>query len=131
MADMGKYETMYRQLTCNSNVGSNHFWRNNFYHVPDIKSPNNQSCFSHFFPRIFFSFSSWKRKQTLIGPNSFFLSYGPIYQFTNSPIHQFIFFYQTIYLSMYCFFWIEIIKSFLNLERVSKCISQNHENNCM
>ena len=32
--------------------------------VRDIKPPNHQSCFPQFFPRIFLSFSSWKRKQT-------------------------------------------------------------------
>ena len=34
------------------------------YLVRDINSPNNQSCFPQFFPRIFLSMSSSKRKQT-------------------------------------------------------------------
>ena len=38
----------------------NTFW----YLVRDIKPSNNQFCFPHFFPRIFVSFSSWKRKET-------------------------------------------------------------------
>ena len=39
----------------------------NFFLVRDIKPPNNQSCFPQFFPRIFLSFSSWK-KPTFYGP---------------------------------------------------------------
>ena len=36
----------------------------NIYLVRDIKPPNHEFCFSHFFPRIFFSLTKWKRKQT-------------------------------------------------------------------
>ena len=35
-----------------------------FYLVCDIKLPNTQFCFFKFFPQIFFSFSSWKRKES-------------------------------------------------------------------
>ena len=35
----------------------------NLYLVHCIKPPNHESCFLQFFPRIFLSFSSWKRKQ--------------------------------------------------------------------
>ena len=56
------------------NVGSNHFWRNIFYLVRDIKPPNNQSCFSQFFPRIFNSFISWKINQTFYWSKIVFFS---------------------------------------------------------
>ena len=48
----------------------------------------------------------------------------------NSPIPKFTyprFFYRIIY-RYYCFFWIEIIQPFLNLEGASKCILQHHQN---
>ena len=60
------------------NVGSNHFWRNIFYLVRDIKPPNHQSWFSQFFPRISISFSSWKRKQIFYWSKTFFFTFGPM-----------------------------------------------------
>jgi len=44
---------------------------------------------------------------------------------TNSPIHQSTIFFLSKYPFIYCFFWIEIIQPFLNLQGASKCISQN------
>ena len=112
------------------NVGSNHFWRNIFYLVRDIKPPNHQSWFSQFFPRIFLSFSSWKRKQTFYWFKTGFLSHF----WTNISIHQFTnpqFFFIKTFIYLLFFFWIQIIKPFLNLEGKSICILHNHENNHM
>ena len=36
------------------------------YLVRDIKQPNHESSSPQFFPRIFLSLSSWKRKQTFL-----------------------------------------------------------------
>ena len=45
-----------------------------FYLVRNIKPSNNQFCFSQFFPRIFLSFSCWKRKQTFYWSKTVFFS---------------------------------------------------------
>ena len=44
-----------------------------FYLFCNIKPSNNQFCFSQCFPRIFLSFSCWKRKQTFLWSKTEFL----------------------------------------------------------
>ena len=46
-----------------------------------------------------------------------------------TSIHQSTIFFIKILYSFVAFFWIEIIKPFLNLEGASKCISQHHLSN--